>query len=331
MKKKDPRVVDNLKEIKNLRKKLYKARHEYKHAITLKYKKHLKLYMDDLKECIGWLLIDCEEYKKGLALYQSLSWRTHGEQKYKGICNALLKMGDYEEAFKFFKRGLKRFPESRFLLFLAGILNKRLGRSYEVLRYFEYALTLDSEDLNALDGKAMVLHELGFYEEAAEIFRYLIEQDSDEPGHLFGMGYCSLDQGYPEEAAAYFKKAYEIAYQSPDVYGLLYPGIYGGLYFSYIEMGFQEEALEIAEEGLRACPDDPGMYRNLAECYFEKGWDDEARDVLKKGIKRFPDDEGLRELLEEIEDEDDDDDPENGPLPMLLALIIDQIRSYRNG
>jgi tetratricopeptide (TPR) repeat protein len=330
MKKKDPGIIKIRKEIRKLRRKLYKARHEYKYAITMKYKKYLKLYMDDLKEDIGWLLLNCREYETGLVIYQSLSWKTHGKVKYSGLCRALIGMGNYEEAFKLLERGLKRFPESGPLLLMAGFVNMRLGRSYEALKYCEYAYTLDPENIHALDGKAMVLYDLRFYEEAAEIYRYLNEQDSDEPWYLYKMGYCSLYQGYPEEAAAYFKTVYEIAFLSPDMHEELYPGIYRGLYYSYIDSGLLQEALEIAEAGLRACPDDPGMYENLAECYLDKGWTDEARDLLHEGIKKFPDDEGLRELLDEIEGEDDD--PDNiDPLPFLIALIIEQVRRYRNG
>ena len=96
-----------------------------------------------------------------------------------------------------------------------------------------------------------------------------------------------------------------------------------------IVLGLQEEAREMAEKGLREFPDVSTMYANLGECYFERGWTDEARDVVQEGIKKFPDDERLRELLEEIEDENGD--PHTiGLLPLLIALIIQQLRQYRN-
>lgn len=322
MKKKDPRTVSILKEIKKLRRRLYKARCEYKLSKSLNYRKYIKIYMDDLKQRIGWLLMDCGEYKKGLEIYKSLSWRTHGEDKYNGLCRAFIEMEDYSEATRLIVKGLDRFPESSCLLVAAGLLNKRLGHNYEALKYFEYALLLDPENMPALYDKALALNELGCYEEAAEILRPLVEDCPDDPEYLIEMGYCILSQGYPEEAAQYYKNAYET--------GCLYPGIYAGLYCSYMDLGLQEEALEMAEEGLREFPDVSGMYENLAECYCDKGWIDEARDLLHEGIKKFPYDERLRELLEEIEDEDDD--PDNmGPLPLLIALIIQQVRSYRNG
>jgi tetratricopeptide (TPR) repeat protein len=319
--KKDPRVIRILKEIKRLRKRLYKARHEFKHANSLNYKNYLKFYMDDLKARIGWLLMDCGEYEKGLTLYQALSWRTHGEEKYNGLCRALVEMENYGEATRLLERGLKRFPESGCLLVATGLLNKRLGNNYEALKCFEYALELYPENTHVLYNKSLALNDLGCYEEAAEILNPLLEDYPDDPDCFVEMGYSILSQGYPEEAVQFYKKAYET--------GCLHPGIYEGLYCSYIDLGLQEEALEIAEEGLREFPDIPGMYENLGHCYFERGWIDEARDLLQEGIRKFPDDERLRDLLKEIEDEEDD--PDRGPLPMLIALIIQQIRSYRNG
>jgi len=122
MKKKDPRIVDILKEIKRLKRILYKAKYELKLDNSKIYNIYLKIYMDDLKARIGWLLMDCGEYKKGFALYQSLSWRTHGEEKYNGICRALVEMEYYGEATRLLERGLKRFPTSHCLLVGAGLL-----------------------------------------------------------------------------------------------------------------------------------------------------------------------------------------------------------------
>ena len=200
MEKKDTGIANILEEIKSLRRKLYKARHEFKLANTLKYKRDLKLYMDDIRERIGWLLLDCGEYEKGLLMYQSLSWKTHGEEKYNGICRALIQMEYYGEAARLIERELKRFPESDFLLVGAGLLNKRLGHEYEALKCFEYALELDPDNKAALCDKALVLNDIGCYEEAAEILKALIETDSDDPEYLVEMGYSSLNQGYLEEA-----------------------------------------------------------------------------------------------------------------------------------
>ena len=87
-----------------------------------------------------------------------------------------------------------------------------------------------------------------------------------------------------------------------------------------MNLGLQEMALEMAEEGLREFPDVPIMYANLCEGYFEKSWIDEARNVLEQGLKKYPDDEQLKELLEKIEN--DTDDPDKGKKQAIIGLLL---------
>lgn len=38
-------------------------------------------FIEDTKAELAWALLDAGEYEKGLALYQSLSWKTRGKEK----------------------------------------------------------------------------------------------------------------------------------------------------------------------------------------------------------------------------------------------------------
>jgi len=70
------------------------------------------------------------------------------------------------------------------------------------------------------------------------------------------------------------------------------------------------------------------LYFNLAKSYFNRGWFDEAKEILQMGLKEFPYDDDLEELLKKIED--DSYDPKKGSnLPILLAIILNNIRHYR--
>ena len=70
------------------------------------------------------------------------------------------------------------------------------------------------------------------------------------------------------------------------------------------------------------------MYFNLVKSYFNRGWFDEAKEILQMGLKEFPYDDDLEELLKKIDD--DSDDPKKGSnLPILLAIILNNIRHYR--
>ena len=64
----------------------------------------------------------------------------------------------------------------------------------------------------------------------------------------------------------------------------------------------KNEALLIAEEGLREFPDDCSeIYMSLGDAYFEMGWLEEARGILTEGLRKFPGDEVIENLLGEIE------------------------------
>jgi tetratricopeptide (TPR) repeat protein len=63
-------------------------------------------------------------------------------------------------------------------------------------------------------------------------------------------------------------------------------------------MGLKNDALHIAEEGLREFPDDhPEIYMSLGDAYFEMGWVEEAKSILNEGLRKFPGDEDIQNLL----------------------------------
>ena len=308
------------KVIEGLRRKLYRAQYALKHAKGKKRKNNLKMLINDLRQDIGYLLMECRDYKGGLTMYQGLSWKTHGEEKYHGICWGFIQIGYYDAAWRLLNKGLKRYPESSCLLNAMGSLNRHLYHDYEALQYFEKALHHSPQNYAILFNKANVLSDFHCYEEAALIYRQCIEKNPYDPHNFVMLGHCHLETGYPEEAVEFFKRARDFW----DV-----PEAFNGLYWAYEDMGLTYEAREIAEEGLREFPDEDGcLYFNLANAYYNQGWLDEAKELIQRGLKKFPDDEDMAELLKKIED--DSDDPKKGSnLPILLAIIINNIRQYR--
>jgi hypothetical protein len=55
-----------------------------------------------LREELGLALLDRRQYEKGLVLYQSLPWKTYGEDKYSGIARVFNETGYNKEAKKGF-------------------------------------------------------------------------------------------------------------------------------------------------------------------------------------------------------------------------------------
>src|SRR4030042_3545324 len=94
---KDPRFVEIYEESKKIKKKLYRGQKELRHEKNRTIKRKLEQKIGDIKWLIASSLLDCREFKKGLAIYDLLSWRTHGEEKYIGIGRALVDMEHYAE------------------------------------------------------------------------------------------------------------------------------------------------------------------------------------------------------------------------------------------
>jgi len=229
-------------------------------------------------------------------------------------------MGYYDTARKLLHKGMKRYPESPRLLNATGVLYRRLGRGYKALQYIEKALLQNPENCETLFNKANTLYSLNLYEDAISIYQKCSEKNPDEPYHFTMLGRCYLGIGSPEEAVKYFESALDLNHV---------PEAYTGLYWAYEGIGLLNEAREIAEKGLRKFPDeDACLYLNLANAYYNRGWIDEAKEVIQEGLKKFPDDEDMIKLLREIED--DSNDPKKGSnLPMLLAIIMNNIRHCR--
>ena len=139
---------------------------------------------------------------------------------------------------------------------------------------------MQSGDKHALYDQAITLSELGYYEDSLSIVNKLIKKYPDDPEYLIETGYCHLMMGYPENAIEYYKKAGDMGYVSPS--------IYGGLCCAYMEMGLMNEALEVAHAGLKEFPEVSAMYENLGECYFEYGWSDRRKNCTSGRFEKVP-------------------------------------------
>jgi tetratricopeptide (TPR) repeat protein len=314
LRRKDPRYIDALKKINRLREAISLIRLDMLTSSDPSYKKQLRINIENAKEHIGWLLIDCGEYEKGFAMYSSLPWKTHGEHKYKGMLWALIEMKNYDEALRLLKKGMKRFPKSSILFTTKGVLYGKTCNDIEALQCFECALQLDPYNRHALYNKAVSLNLLGYYEDAASVLHDLMEVYPDEHDYLIEMGYSHFMTGYPEDALKFYREA--------QAAGCMSPNMYCGLYCIYRHLGLQNDALNIAQLGLNESPDEPAMYETLGECYFERGWIDDAKTVLKDGIKKCPEDDRLKELLKRIEDETDNPDKGKKPPPIGLGILL---------
>jgi len=307
-------------EKRELAPKLFMANKDLAKTKSARKRRHLQEYIDGLKMDLGWALLDCKEYEKGLAVYESVFGKQYQERKYNGVARALTEMGRYDRAKRTLEIGLRKFPESYALWTGLGILNDYLGDYSGAFKSFNTALRFNyGENSGCLYNKALILIEMGSYGDAVSIIDDLIERFPEEPKYLAEKGRCSLDMGYPHEALQSFQKAMELYEKFPNVDTGV--SIFAGFCCAYMELGMKKEAMEIALEGLRRFPDeDPILYQNVGATFWGMGWRQETIEVLKKGIEKFPDDEELKKFLKDAED--DTDEPGGGMKPPVLGLML---------
>jgi tetratricopeptide (TPR) repeat protein len=242
---------------------------------------------------IGDLYLDQREFKKAKRLFESLPWKSHGEDRYYGITRELTEEGKYEEAKSLLEEGLSKYPESWELLNSMGLVFQRTDDHYAALKYFERALAIvDNNNPEMLYNKALALNCLGYHEEALKILTELLEKVPDDPGYLVEMGYCNLERKEPWAAICYYRTAKEMGFEVASVYG--------GLYCANAEAGLYHEAYMIAREGVERIPDAVGMYENLAEAARDLESLEEANEAIQKGLTLDPDYEPLKILQQDL-------------------------------
>ncbi len=280
------RMVELKEEIERLREKL-EVTTEPKKKTTLMSK------LNDLLAEIGELHFDQEEYEKAMSIYNSLPWKSHGEQRYYGITRVLIEKEEYKKASELFEEALEKYPESSILLNSMGLLFYRRDDQYQALRYLDSAIAARADDnYPMLYNKALCLNLLGYHEEAHKILADLLETFPDDTRYLVEMGYCNLEKKDPLAAIYYYRTAKEL--------GLKSAAVYGGLCCSYVDAGLLHEAYAIAKEGVEKNPDDVGLYENRAESAMDLGRFDEADEVIQKGLALEPENEALKELQKTV-------------------------------
>ncbi len=238
---------------------------------------------------IGNLYPDQGEFRKARRLYESLPWKSQGEERYYGITRELLEKKKYEEARSLLEEALTKYPESWSLLNSNGLMFQGTGDHYKALKYFDCALARkDNNRAPLLYNKALSLNCLGYHEEALKVLTELLEKVSDDPGYLVEMGYCNLQRKEPWAAIYYYRTAKEMGFETTSVYG--------GLCCAYFEAGLNHEAYMIAREGVEKIPDAVGLYENLAEAARNLGSLEEANDAIQKGLALDPEYEPLKIL-----------------------------------
>jgi len=271
---------------------------------------------DEKKFQLAWEMLNQGKGKSALNLYESLPWT---ESKFNGVVRALTEMGHYTKAGKILMRGLDKYPCSSTLWVARGNLSLRIKDYPTALKCFETAIILSPEDSSTpLYGKALALEAVGERQKMVNILDSLIEQYPNDCLFVTEKAHCFLKMGYPTDALKLYRSAITLWYHS----GQFHEGValFTGICSACIDLGLNKEALEIAQNGIKALPPGhPILLYNLARAYCGMDMTEEAIATLKKGLEQFPSDKDLLDLLSEIQG--DDDSPQDGT-EIIFALIL---------
>lgn len=157
------------KQLRRLQNRLEKTQDKQK-------RRELQMAISGLKQSIGWVLLESNQFKKALELFKTFSWGNNGEAKYAGMVRALINMEHLDGTSKLMARGLRRFPKSIPLLIAQGVFHQRSGNHITAINYFNLALEHDPRNEYALFDKTVSLGELGQDKKALAILRKLFKK-----------------------------------------------------------------------------------------------------------------------------------------------------------
>jgi len=113
---------------------------------------------------------------------------------------------NYEDAISFYDKVLEIDSEDFDALFGKAISLGNIGKHEEAISFYDKVLEIDSEDIDALNGKALALDNIGQHEEAISFYDKVLEIDSEDIDALFGRALSLESLGREEEAISNLEK-----------------------------------------------------------------------------------------------------------------------------
>ena len=152
-----------------------------------------------------------KQYAKAIKIYKKiLAIDFNFAKAYAGMGDALFRLERYEEAIESLKRSIElhSIPSSTIIpLILMGESSSKLGRSLDATQYYERAVELGSQNVNALGHLATVRFQEKRYEEALRLFRSARDSRPELAQTHANIGAILYHLGRFEEAARSYETA----------------------------------------------------------------------------------------------------------------------------
>ena len=186
----------------------------------------------------------------------------------------------YEEAMEYFDRAIELNPEYIEAWYAKADLLAFQGRLEEALECTDKMLEINPNISQVWTGKGLCLTMQGKYEEAYECFDKAVEISPENIKSWNYRGWVLCEQGKYEEGISSFDKAIEI--KKDDYYAWFYKALY------LSECKHYKEAIECLNKALEIKPDDMGFWyqRGMVEIKLEQY--EEAITSFNEAIKIAP-------------------------------------------
>ena len=119
-------------------------------------------------------------------------------------------VGNYEYVFKEVQILDKKYPNNSFLFNLSGYCLLNLGKPEESKKFFNYSISIDKNNLAAINNLGNAHKQLYEFEEAEKCFNKVLSKNSKHIQSLINLGGLKYELNKLEEAIELFNKAIEI-------------------------------------------------------------------------------------------------------------------------
>jgi tetratricopeptide (TPR) repeat protein len=167
---------------------------------------------------------------------------------------------------------IRDFPNSDESLVLMGDLNRRLGNSVEVVRFWEKALKINPRRFDVYSKIGFVAFEKEQYEEAVTAWKKALEIKPSITGLRHNLARAFLELGKYSEATEELEKEIEISPRSTVSYYLLGR--------AYLQLKEYDKAKKYYEKVIELRPDHTQAHYGLSSVYAKQKQPDKAKEYM---------------------------------------------------
>ena len=245
------------------------------------YKKALPFAddVDTIYHEIRCCFLSAQRKDDALAFFQGLvDENPHNSKAWSNIGDIYRMSFQYEESIDPYEFALSIDPEDLWANMHLSDIYYDLGRYQEAVDTLNEALRHGVETSMIRASLGDCYYRLNDIESAAENFQKAIDINPIQGAGWAGMGYIFSDKGDSKKAIKYFKKAYEL---EPWEIDYLY-----SIAADYRKLNDFEHAMEYLKKIEELSPSDPDSYFYMADLYGEQDKVDEAIETIQYGLNK---------------------------------------------